>query len=337
MRIVVTGGAGFLGSHLCDALIERADTVVCVDDMSTGRTENIDHLYNTETFEFIQANICEGLTIDGPVDAVAHLASPASPAAYLKRPLETLDVNSSGTKNALELALQKSARFLLASTSEVYGDPMVHPQPEEYRGNVSPIGTRSVYDEGKRFAEALASAYRRHYGLDAGIVRIFNTYGPRMGSTDGRVVTNFIMQALAGDPLTVYGDGSQTRSFCYVSDLVQGLLLMLDSSVAGPLNLGNPEERQIIELADMVRQITGSDSLIEFCELPADDPTRRRPAIDRAMAELGWRPTVTLTEGIQATSEWLAGSRDFRTSASGQSGPGRQGLLSTSDGVGAGR
>lgn len=305
MRVVVTGGAGFLGSHLCDSLIERGDTVICIDNMSTGSIENIAHLLHTDTFELIQTNICEEFDIDGTVGAVAHLASPASPLAYLKRPLETLDVNSTGTKNTLELALRKGARFLLASTSEVYGDPLVHPQNEEYRGNVSSTGERSVYDEAKRFAEALASAYRRRHGLDVGIVRIFNTYGPRMGSADGRVMINFITQALEGKPLTVYGDGTQTRSFCYVSDLIRGLILMLDSNIAGPLNLGSQDERQIIQLANIVRQVTGSKSLIEFRDLPADDPARRQPALDRAIAELGWQPTVSLLEGIRTTSAWL--------------------------------
>lgn len=305
MRIVVTGGAGFLGSHLCDALIERGDAVVCLDDMSTGSIDNIVHLGRTKKFELIQADICEDFEVAGAVGAVAHFASPASPLAYLKRPLETLNVNSTGTRNALELALRKGARFLLASTSEIYGDPLVHPQSEEYRGNVSSIGERSVYDEGKRFAEALASAYIRQYGLNVGIVRIFNTYGPRMSPIDGRVVASFIMQALEGKPLTVNGDGTQTRSFCYVSDLVRGLILMLDSNIAGPLNLGSQEERQIIELANTVRRLTGSGSSIEFHNMPADDPTRRKPAIDRAIAELGWQPTVSLEEGIQRTIEWL--------------------------------
>lgn len=305
MRVVVTGGAGFIGSHLCDRLIGRGDAVICIDNMSTGSIQNISHLLTADRFKFIEADVCKKLEINGTVDAVAHLASPASPTAYLRQPLETLDVNSTGTRNSLDLALREGARFLLASTSEIYGDPLTHPQTEEYRGNVSPTGERSVYNEGKRFAEALTSAYRRRFGLNTGIARIFNTYGPRMGSTDGRVVTNFIMQALKGEPITVYGDGTQTRSFCYVTDMVRGLTLMLDSSVAGPVNLGSQDERQIIQLVDAVRQATGSKSLVQFCDLPVDDPVRRRPVIDRAITELGWQPTVGLLDGLMATSEWL--------------------------------
>jgi len=311
VHIVVTGGAGFLGSHLCDALIERGDAVICIDNMSTGSPENISHLRAFDKFTLIEADICEAFEIDDTVDVVAHLASPASPASYLERPFETLSVNSTGTKNALELARRKGARFLLASTSEVYGDPLVHPQPEEYRGNVSPVGERSVYDEAKRFSEAMASAYRRQYDLNVGIVRIFNTYGPRMASLDGRVVTNFIIQALSGRPLTVYGDGTQTRSFCYVSDLIRGIILMLDSHIFGPLNLGSRDERKIIDLAYIVKKITGSGSTIEFCDLPADDPVRRQPAIGRALHELGWQPTVSLMEGLEATTAWLRQTAGF--------------------------
>lgn len=311
VRVVVTGGAGFLGSHLCDALIERGDAVVCIDNMSTGNLRNIDHLRPFDRFKLIVADVCEEFEVNGTVDAVAHLASPASPATYLERRLETLSVNSTGTRKTLELAREKGARFLLASTSEIYGDPLVHPQPEEYRGNVNSIGERSVYDEGKRFSEALASAYRREYSLNVGIVRIFNTYGPRMASMDGRVVTNFIVQALNGRPLTVYGNGTQTRSFCYVSDLIRGIVLMLDSDIFGPLNLGGRDERKIIELAYIVKNLTGSRSSIEFRDLPTDDPARRQPAIDRAINELGWQPTVGLVEGIQATSAWLRKSPEF--------------------------
>lgn len=305
MRVLVTGGAGFLGSHLCDVLIARGDSVVCIDNMSTGRIDNIRHLSRTGSFRLLTTDLCDEWYVEGPVEAVAHLASPASPTDYLKRPLETLQVNSTGTSRALEFALSKGARFLLASTSEIYGDPAVHPQTEEYRGNVSSIGVRSPYDEGKRFAEAITSAYRCQHGLNTGIVRIFNTYGPRMSSGDGRVITNFIMQALHGNPLTVHGDGMQTRSFCYASDLVRGLVMMLDSRSAGPLNLGNPDERTIIEVANVVRRITRSDSPVEFLALPPDDPTRRRPSIDRAIAELGWHPRVSFPEGVLATSQWL--------------------------------
>jgi dTDP-glucose 4,6-dehydratase len=305
MRVLITGGAGFLGSHLCDALRARGDTVVCVDDLSTGRRANIEHLAGQPEFEFVQADVASGLNVGGPFDAVAHLASPASPPAYLRLPLQTLAVGSSGTENALRLAERENARFVLASTSEVYGDPEVHPQPESYWGNVNPIGPRSVYDEAKRFAEALTSAYRRSRRVNTGIVRIFNTYGPRMSADDGRIVTNFIGQALAGQPLTVYGDGSQTRSFCYVDDLIRGIVAMIDSADPGPINLGNPEEFSVAAFARLVLSITGSTSRIEYRPLPTDDPVRRRPMIDLAATRLGWKPEISVGDGVRKTVEWF--------------------------------
>src|SRR5215467_6210830 len=310
MRVLVTGGAGFLGSHLCDALIARGDAMVCVDDLSTGRAENVRHLIGRPGFEFAAADVSEGLDVPGPFAAVAHLASPASPPAYLQRPIETLAAGSKGTEGALRLAERERARFVLASTSEVYGEPEVHPQPEDYWGNVNPIGPRSVYDEAKRFAEALTTAYRTARGVNAGIVRIFNTYGPRMAAGDGRIVTNFVTQAMTGRPLTVYGDGRQTRSFCYVDDLVRGLVAMIDSAEPGPVNLGNPEEFEVGAFAELVLSITGSASGIEYLPLPADDPTRRRPAIDRATQRLGWKPEVSVEEGVRRMVEWFRSHPD---------------------------
>ncbi|MDR2986168.1 MAG: SDR family oxidoreductase [Nocardiopsaceae bacterium] len=305
MRVLITGGAGFLGSHLCDALCDRGDTVVCVDDLSTGRRDNIEHLIGRPTFEFAEGDVAAELDVPGPFDVVAHLASPASPPAYLRLPLQTLAVGSSGTENALQLAERDDARFVLTSTSEVYGDPQVHPQPEDYWGNVNPVGPRSVYDEAKRFAEAMTSAYRRARGVNTGIVRIFNTYGPRMSAFDGRIVTNFVRQALSGEPLTVYGDGSQTRSFCYVDDLIRGIVAMIDSTDPGPINLGNPEEFTVEEFARLVLSITGSASVIEYRQLPTDDPARRRPAIDLAATRLGWQPVIPVEEGVRRTVDWF--------------------------------
>jgi dTDP-glucose 4,6-dehydratase len=310
MLALVTGGAGFVGSHLCDSLIARGDSVICADDLSTGRMINIEHLLAAPRFTFLQVDVSEKIPVDEPVDAVAHLASPASPPDYHRRPLETMAVGSAGTENALRVALAFNARFLLASTSEVYGDPLVHPQEESYWGNVNPIGPRSIYDEAKRYAEALTMAYRRSHRVDTGLVRIFNTYGPRMRPHDGRVVTSFIAQALNGDPLTIYGDGSQTRSFCYVDDLVRGLVAMLDSDAAGPVNLGNPVERTVSELAEMVLALTGSSSRIEHHPLPQDDPTRRRPVIERARSLLGWEPQVSTQEGLRRTVEYFREHRD---------------------------
>jgi dTDP-glucose 4,6-dehydratase len=305
MRVVVTGGAGFLGSHLCDALLSRGDQVVCLDNLSTGRLENIAHLAGHAGFEFRETDVSEGIEVAGPVGAVAHFASAASPPDYLRMPIETLAVGSRGTEHGLRLAQARGARFVLASTSEIYGDPAVHPQPEEYWGNVNPVGPRSVYDEAKRFAEALTTAYGSARGVNVGIIRIFNTYGPRLSPSDGRVVTNFITQALNGDPLTIYGDGTQTRSFCYVDDLIRGIVAMLDSAEPGPVNLGNPEEFTVAALARLVLQITGSSSPIEYRPLPQDDPTRRRPVITRARERLGWQPQIPVTDGISRMITWL--------------------------------
>ncbi len=306
MRVVITGAAGFIGSHLCERLIERGDEVVCVDDLSSGRLDNVTALKASSRFEYLIHDVTSDIPVSGPIDAVVHLASPASPPDYLRHPLETLAVGSRGTENALRLAHEHGARFLLASTSEVYGDPLVHPQREDYWGNVNPIGPRSAYDEAKRYAEAVTSAYRRSRGVNTGIVRIFNTYGPRMRASDGRVVSSLLAQALCGAPLTIYGDGQQTRSFCYVDDLVAGLIAMLDSDEAGPVNLGNPQERTIAELAVLVREVTGSASPVEYHEKPQDDPLMRRPDIGRAQALLGWTPRIGIEEGLRRTAAWFA-------------------------------
>jgi dTDP-glucose 4,6-dehydratase len=304
---VVTGGAGFLGSHLCEALLARGYEVVCVDNLSTSDGSNVSHLFGDAGFSFVRTDITEGLTIDGPVDVVAHLASPASPADYFRLPLQTLDVGSRGSEVCLRLAAEHGARYLLASTSEVYGEPLVHPQPETYRGNVNSIGPRSAYEESKRFAEALSMAWAREHGVDVGIVRIFNTYGPRLREGDGRVVSNFIVQALTGRPLTVYGDGRQTRSLCYESDLITGLVAMLDArGVTGPVNLGNPAELTVLELASLVLDATGSSSEVVHLEALKDDPTRRKPDITRAGELLGWAPEVTLADGLLSTISWFA-------------------------------
>ena len=307
---VVAGGAGFLGSHLCDHLVERGDTVICLDDLSTGSRANVAHLLGHDRFSLIVTNVSEKVEIELPdgvkVDAVCNLASPASPPAYLARPFDTLAVGSEGTRRLLELARAHEARFLMASTSEVYGDPEVHPQVESYRGNVDPTGPRSVYDEAKRFSESLTMAMHRTHGVNVGIVRIFNTYGPRLAAGDGRVVSNFIVQALRGDPLTVYGDGSQTRSLCYVEDEIRGLVALLDSSLVGPVNIGNPDERTMLELARFVLEVTGSASEIVFEALPTDDPTRRCPDITLARRELGWEPTISLREGLERTIDYFA-------------------------------
>ncbi len=321
MRIVVTGGSGFLGSHLCDALIRRGEAVVCVDDLSTGNLDNIADLMSHRRFRFVQADVSAGLDLPGPVNVVAHLASPASPPDYLRRPLETLAVGSRGTENALRLALRSDARFVLASTSEVYGDPSEHPQREGYWGNVNPVGPRSVYDEAKRYAEAVTMAYRRHHDLNTGILRIFNTYGPRMRPDDGRVVSSFIAQALNVQPLTIYGDGTQTRSFCYVDDLVCGIIAMIDSTEAGPINIGNPDERTVTELAQLVLKITDSRSKLEYHPLPTDDPTRRKPNITLAREQLGWRPEVDTEDGLRRTVQFFKYRlENARTAAAALSG-----------------
>ena len=306
-RVVVAGGAGFLGSHLCDRLIERGDHVVCIDDLSTGSKGNVAHLIDHERFTLIVTNVSEKVDVGDAdrVDAVCNLASPASPPAYLARPLDTLAVGSEGTRRLLELARTHEARFLMASTSEIYGDPEVHPQVESYRGNVDPTGPRSVYDEAKRFAESLTMAMHRTHGVDVGIARIFNTYGPRLSPGDGRVVSNFIVQALRGEDLTVYGDGRQTRSLCFVDDEIGGLLALLDSSLIGPVNIGNPDERSMQDLAEFVLDITGSSSGITYEPLPIDDPMRRCPDITLARTALGWQPTTGLRDGIERTIEYF--------------------------------
>jgi dTDP-glucose 4,6-dehydratase len=303
-RAVITGGAGFLGSHLSAALLADGFDVVAVDDLSTGRRDNLSAIAENPHLEFVEHDVSNGLPIDGPVDAVLHFASAASPPVYLARPLATLAVGSEGTRHALELARVNQARFLLASTSEIYGNPLVHPQSEDYLGNVNPVGPRAVYDEAKRFAEAITMSYHREFGLDTKIVRIFNTYGPRMAPGDGRVVTNFIEQALANQPLTVYGDGSQTRSFCWVDDEVRGLLALLASDWIGPMNIGNPDEFTVLELAKLVLEVTGSNAEIVFEPLPEDDPVRRRPDITLAGRVLGWKPAVDLRVGIGRLVEW---------------------------------
>ena len=303
-RAVVTGGAGFLGSHLCDLLRARGWDVVAVDNFITGNRDNVAHLTDDPGFTLVEHDVSVALPVDGAVDAVLHLASPASPPEYLAHPIATLEVGSSGTRNALDLARAQGARFLLASTSEIYGDPLVHPQPESYFGNVNSVGPRSVYDEAKRYAEAITMAYHREFGVDTKIVRIFNTYGPRLGAADGRVVSNFLAQAMRGDPLTVYGDGKQTRSFCFVSDEVEGLVALLESDHVGPMNIGNPDEFTMLELAELVLELTGAASELVFAPLPADDPKQRRPDISLAERVLGWRPHVDLREGLARTHDW---------------------------------
>jgi dTDP-glucose 4,6-dehydratase len=309
MRIVITGGAGFLGSHLCDTLLAQGHDVVCLDNLITGSVANISHLMGHERFRFVRHDVTEYIFIAEPVDAVMHFASPASPRDYLELPIQTLKVGALGTHKTLGLAKSKRARFLLASTSETYGDPLVNPQPETYWGNVNPIGLRGVYDEAKRFAEALTMAYGRYHGVDVRIVRIFNTYGPRMRPHDGRVVSNFVMQALLGEPLTVYGTGSQTRSFCYVDDEIEGIVKLLLAPPTDdthlPINIGNPHEVTILEIAKMILRVAGSASTIEFRELPQDDPKVRRPEITRARQILSWEPHTSLEEGIVRTVEYF--------------------------------
>ncbi len=305
MKILLTGGAGFLGSHLAEALLLRGDRVICVDNLLTGRRENVAHLVSNKNFQFIFGDVAEGFTYDGDLDAILHFASPASPKDYFSYPIETMRVGSLGTYHLLELARKKSCLFYLASTSEVYGDPLSHPQKEDYWGNVNPIGKRSVYDEAKRFAEALTMAYHRLYQLPIRIARIFNTYGPRMKIDDGRVVPNLIAQALRDEPLTIYGDGRQTRSFCFISDMIEGLLKLLDTEIFEPINLGNPEEFTILEFANLVLELTGKKlPLIHRPPYP-DDPERRRPDITKAEGILGWRPQVGLKEGLKITIEWF--------------------------------
>ena len=305
MRILVTGGAGFIGSHLCDRLLAEGHEVIAMDNLITGSTDNIAHLAGRRDFQFIFHDVTNYIYVRGKLDAVMHLASPASPVDFTAIPIQILKVGSLGTHKALGLAQEKGARFLLASTSEVYGDPLVHPQPETYWGNVNPIGVRGVYDEAKRFAEAMTMAYHRVHGLDTRIARIFNTYGERMRLNDGRVVPNLVGQALRGEPLTVYGDGSQTRSFCYVSDLVDGLYRLLMSGEVNPVNLGNPHETTILEFAELINRLTGNKAGIVFRPLPPDDPRQRRPDITRARTILGWEPRVSLEEGLERTITWF--------------------------------
>lgn len=309
-RMVVTGGAGFLGSHLCTELLDRGDEVIAIDNLVTGDVRNIEHLFGRSGFAFVEHDVTRHIWVPGPVDAVLHFASPASPRDYLEMPIETLKVGSLGTHNSLGLAKAKGARFMIASTSEVYGDPDIHPQPETYWGNVNPIGPRGCYDEAKRFGEAMVMAYHRHHGLEVRIVRIFNTYGPRMRAADGRVVSNFLVQAIEGKPITIYGDGSQTRSFCYVDDEVRGFLALLDSDQTGPINIGNPGEFTMLELAELVLEVTGSSSEIIFEPLPVDDPKQRKPDITLAREHLGWEPHIQLREGLEKTAAYFRADLD---------------------------
>jgi dTDP-glucose 4,6-dehydratase len=311
-RAVVTGGAGFLGSHLCEALLDRGFDVVCLDNLVTARPANVAHLKKRAGFEFVRGDVSESADVEGPVELVLHFASPASPVDYLEMPVETLKVGSIGTLNGLELARRKQARFILASTSQVYGDPLQHPQREDYWGNVNPVGPRGVYDEAKRFGEALTTAFRATYALSTGIVRIFNTYGPRMRPDDGRAIPTFIRQALAGEPLTVAGDGSQTRSICYVDDTVRGVVALALSRHEGPVNIGNPDEVSMLELAERIRDLTGSSSTIDHVDLPVDDPKVRRPDTSLARQLLGWEPQVASDEGLDRTLAWFSAALSAR-------------------------
>jgi dTDP-glucose 4,6-dehydratase len=316
-RAVVTGGAGFLGSHLCEHLLGRGVEVVCLDNFLTGSPENVLHLMERPGFRLLRCDVSDYVHVPGPVDLVLHFASPASPLDYLRMPIETLKVGSLGTLHTLGLAQEKGARYVLASTSEVYGDPLQHPQNEDYWGNVNPVGPRGVYDEAKRFSEAMTTAYRTAKGTDTGIVRIFNTYGPRMRPDDGRAIPAFIDQALAGRPLTVAGDGSQTRSICFVTDTVRGILAMAFSGHEGPVNIGNPDELSVLRLAEWIRELTGSASRIEFVDLPADDPKVRRPDTARARALLDWQPTVPSEVGLRSTVAWFAAQREAAAARAG--------------------
>jgi dTDP-glucose 4,6-dehydratase len=305
-RVVVTGGAGFLGSHLCERLLDDGCEVVALDNFLTGTPVNVEHLMERPGFRLVRADVTDFVHVPGPVDQVMHFASPASPIDYLQLPIETLKVGSIGTLHALGLAKEKGARFLLASTSETYGDPQVHPQPETYWGHVNPVGPRGVYDEAKRYAEALTMAYRRTHDVDTAIVRIFNTHGPRMRPNDGRAIPAFASQALTGKPITVAGDGSQTRSIIYVDDLVEGIMRLLRSDLAGPVNIGNPHEVSVLHLAETIRKLAGSDSEITFIERPVDDPSVRQPDIGLASRELGWEPKVEFEDGLSRTIEWFS-------------------------------
>lgn len=313
-RAVVTGGAGFLGSHLCEHLLDREVSVVCLDNFLTGTPTNVEHLWDNPGFRLVRCDVSDYIHVPGPVDLVFHFASPASPIDYHRMPIETLKVGSLGTLHTLGLALEKGARYVLASTSEVYGDPLEHPQAETYWGNVNPVGPRGVYDEAKRFAEALTSAYRTRRGVETGIVRIFNTYGPRMRPDDGRAIPTFIRQALMGEPLTVAGDGSQTRSVCYVDDTIRGILALALSDHSGPINIGNPDEMSVLELAQRIRALTGSSSPIEFVDLPVDDPRVRRPDTRLARELLGWEPVVGTDAGLRQTIAWFKTQLDVTVS-----------------------
>ncbi len=310
MRVLVTGGAGFLGSHLCDLLLEEGHDVIAMDNLITGNPDNIQHHFGNKRFRFIQHDVTDFVYVEGPLDAILHFASPASPIDYLELPIQTLKVGAMGTHKVLGLAKKKNARFVLASSSEVYGDPLIHPQEESYWGNVNPIGPRGVYDEAKRFAEAIVMAYHRFHGVNTRIARIFNTYGPRMRAIDGRVVPTFIVQALAGEDLTVFGDGSQTRSFCFVTDLVRGIYNLLNSDETDPVNVGNPTEMTISLFAREVLELTGSDSTIIYKDLPQDDPKVRQPNIRRAREILDWEPKVPLREGLAKTIEYFRNLKD---------------------------
>jgi dTDP-glucose 4,6-dehydratase len=317
MEVMVTGGAGFLGSHLCEALLKRGNSVLCVDNLITGKRQNIEHLMDDQQFSFMEHDVCVPFD-PGPFDRVFHMASPASPFDYLRYGIETLDVGSIGTRNVLSLAGKYRASYLVASTSECYGDPTVHPQPESYWGHVNPIGVRSVYDEAKRFTEALTMAYHRYLNVDTHIVRIFNTYGPRLQPNDGRVISTLLRQALAGEPMTIFGDGMQTRSFCYVSDEIEGILRLADSDEHEPVNIGNPDEFTILECAQIVKEVTGSVSPIVFEPLPQDDPKQRRPDISKARRLLGWNPTIDLRTGLRKMIEFVTATeaRDESLAAS---------------------
>ncbi len=306
MRIVVSGAAGFIGSHMCDRLLAEGHSVVALDNFLTGSPRNVEHLSGNAGFQFIRHDVTLPIVIDGEVDCVLHMASPASPKDYLEFPIETLDVGSAGTRNMLELAREKNARFLVTSTSESYGDPQVHPQVETYWGNVNPVGPRSCYDESKRFAEAMTMAYHRKFGLRTNIARIFNTYGPRMKLNDGRIVPAFVDQALRGQPMTIFGDGSQTRSFCYVSDMVDGLYRLSQSDERYPVNLGNPREMTVLEFAESIRQLTGGNVPVVHHPLPEDDPKQRKPDITKAQNLLGWSPVVDLEDGLKLTLDYFS-------------------------------
>jgi dTDP-glucose 4,6-dehydratase len=306
-RALITGGAGFLGSHLCELFLERGHEVVCMDNFITGSPANIEHLFGRDGFSFVKYDVTNYIHVEGALDYVLHFASPASPIDYLEKPIQTLKVGSLGTHKTLGLAKEKRARYLIASTSEVYGDPLIHPQKEDYWGNVNPVGPRGVYDEAKRFAEAMTMAYHRYHHVDTRIVRIFNTYGERMRVNDGRVVPAFIAQALRGEPLTVFGDGSQTRSFCYVSDLVEGIYRLLMSEDVNPTNIGNPAEMTVLQFAEVIKRITGTAAPIEFRPLPEGDPKVRRPDITKARQLLDWEPRVPLEEGLTRTIAWFRG------------------------------